>query len=289
MEKIEIEDIREEHFIPKWVLNGFPKSGLHWVSLMLMPVAKPQIGEHEIWSEPWAGTFRGNSWTASLVPPERVMYKIGRLQDGYFFKSHNAYSDELERFLYYLGVACVFIYRDFRDIVVSQAFHVTSEDDTRWAHPQKDLYKNMDSFEEVMRSVIVGIDKYPGVMERWEYYSGWLDVEWICKLRFEELAEDTNAAAKKIIRHGLGRAASIFGLKPNVIEENLDIMADWMVSAGRMTEKSATFREGKAGKWREYFTPELGRLLAETDKNGWLMRLGYAEEADWWKDLHSTQ
>jgi hypothetical protein len=279
---VPIEDLREEHFQPKWYLNGFPKSGLHWVALMVRPIASPQFEDHEIWSQPWAGTFRMNSWTNWTVPTERVTYKIGRLQDGKYIKGHAAYSDELERFLFYLGTGTAFIYRDMRDVAVSQAFHVLNEDDTKQSHPDKDLYKSMASFDDVLRAVIEGIDKYPGVMERWSDYAGWLDVDWVCKLSYEEIQADPQAAAVKILRHGLARTSGIFGLDPEVVEDNLQMMGRVMVQSGAQTHLSPTFRRGETRDWQTHFSPELARLFAETDRDGWLVRLGYAMEG--WED-----
>jgi len=281
MTEVLISALKEEDFTPKWYLNGFPKSGMHWIALMMIPIAEPLFDDHNLWSVPWAGTFTGNSWTLNSVPLERVAYKIGRLRDGYFFKGHSAYSDELERFLWYLGISAIFIYRDLRDVAVSQAFHVISENDDLMSHPDKDIYKKMDTFDEVLEAVIKGIDVYPGVLDRWPHYAGWLDAEWVCKIRYEDLIKDPHREAIRILKHGLGRVSTVFGLKPDIKEDNLNIVAGWMVEAGKRTDKSPTFRKGSTGDWREYFTPEISRLFAELD-DGWLEHLGYAEEG-WWK------
>lgn len=292
IEGVEIKDLRQEHFIPKWYLNGFPKSGLHWVSLMMMPLAKPHVTDHELWGKPWAGTFHGNSWTDNSVLLEKVTYRIGRLPDGHYLKGHSAYSPELERFLWHLGASVIFISRDLRDVAVSKAYHVLTDDDTRWAHPEKDLYRAMGSFEDVLRAVIVGVEgkkaTYPGVVDRWHKYAGWLDLDWVCKVRFEDLAEDANEVAKTIIRHGFQRAASVFGLDPIMINENLDVMANLMVQAGQRTDLSPTYRKGEVGNWHDHFTPELARLFAETDTDDWLVRLGYAEDG-WHERVQSGQ
>lgn len=276
---VPIEDLRQEHFTPKWFLNGFPKSGIHWLALMMYPLARPQFTEHELWGQPWAGTFRLNSWSTLMVPLERVTYKIGRLQDERFIKSHSAYVEALERFLWYLGVCTIFIYRDPRDVAVSQAFHVLSDTD-EMSHPDKAFYKAMDDFGAVLKAVIVGAEhdgiRYPGVMERWEYYAPWLDVPWVYKVRFEELKADAHQVAINIIQYGFERVSGIFGLQPTIITENIDTLAEMMVRFGQRTDQSPTFRKGAVGDWREHFTPEIEQLFMETDKDGWLERLGYA-------------
>ncbi len=78
-----------------------------------------------------------------------------------------------------------------------------------------------------------------------------------------------------MLKYGLNRVSQVFGLAPNIMEENLDMVSEWMVEAGKKTEYSPTFRKGAVGGWREYFTPAIIGLFKETDKNNWLERLGY--------------
>lgn len=282
--------IHEHVFQAKWYLNGFPKSGLHWLVLMIRCIAQPQV-EEELWTKPWAGTFEGNSWTGNKAALEKVLYKIGRLQDGRYLKGHAGYSDEMERFLYYLGAAHVFLYRDLRDVAVSQAFHVISPEDELKQHPEKWLYQDMDSFEDVLRAVIVGAKSprsgvyFPGVMARWQHYAPWLDVDWTYQLRYEDMHNRPQEVIGGLLEYGLGRCAPMFGCKLNVNREVFNIVVDLMIESGQQTDKAATFRKGAIGDWREHFTPELAQLFAMQDRAGWLVQLGYERDEDWWKRL----
>ena len=273
-------DTGRHDFAAKWYLNGFPKSGLHLATLMMRPVAKP-LADEGLFNRPWAGTFQDNSWTARWVPPEKVLYKISRLTDGHFLKGHCAYVPAVERFLWYAGISHVFIYRDLRDVAVSQSYHVISEEDDRMSHPDKALYRAMDSHEDVLKAVVGGYRQYPGVLDRWATYVEWMNVGWTLRVRFEDLRERPYEAAARILRYGLGRVAPIFECQLKVVQEVFDLCVEAMVQAGADTAKSPTFRKGTVGQWREEFTPEIKALFKDCDRENWLVKLGYERDSDW--------
>jgi hypothetical protein len=257
------------------------KSAVEHHPLMMQPVATMLPELDEVFNQPWSGTFTHNSWTANWAPTEKWAYKTSLVQPGFFLYSHSGYSLEVERFLRFLGMAHVFIYRDLRDVVVSQAYHVTAEDDIRFQHPDKELFRSMDSIQDVIKACIVGEDIYAGVFERWELYAPWLDVDWVLKVRFDELLDDTLEVAARLLRYGLDRVSDIFGVHLYINDQVFDRIAATMVACGNLKEKSPTFRKGKAGGWKTHFTPEIVDLFKEADTNNWLRRLGYVEDNDW--------
>lgn len=271
----------EEHpFQVKWYLNGFPKSGLHLVSLMLQPVAR-RMPQEDVWKRPWTGTFARNSWSDEWMPLEQILFKASRVRSGHYLKTHTGYKPEIEQFLYYLGVSHIFIYRDPRDIAVSQAHHVISDDDMRFVHPGKELYRAMGNFDDVLSAVIVGLDGYPGVMHRWQYYAPWLDVDWVYKVRFEDLRRKPRECADAILRYGLQRTAGIFNQTLTIVEDAFKAVVEAMVTRSGQTEDSPTFRRGNMGDWRGEFSGKHRQLFKETDTDSWLVRLGYEEDDDW--------
>jgi len=274
-------NIPEEHrhFTPRYVLNGFPKSGLHLVSNMVRPIADPMTpGQFQ--GKPWTGTFSGNSWTTNWIQPELVLYRIARLRPGYYLKGHIGYKRDIERFLWYAGVAHIFIFRDLRDVAVSQAYHILAEED-RFVHPEKELYRSMGSFNDVLKAVIVGVDKYPGVIERWEHYAPWLECPWTLKMRFDDMLENGADCAGRILRYGVERTAAIVGFSVEEVGPLFDELREEMAEASRDVKHSPTFRKGTTGQWRSEFSEEHVRLFKETDKNGELVRLGFAKDRDW--------
>jgi len=270
---------------PKWLLNGFPKAGLHFCELMLRPLARtmPPGQMHVL---PFVGTFAGRSWTTEWINVPLFMYNVSRLQIGHYFYSHIGHTQDIEAFLYFLGVAHIFIIRDLRDVAVSQARHVTEEGNDL-AHPDKDLYRNLGSFDEVLKACIVGIDgpkvRYAGVMDRWKLYSGWFDADWVYKFRYERAIREPEVVAAEIIEYGVGRTAEIFGFTMEGSQRGPSFadMVCQMVERASQRQDSITFRKGRIGDWREHFTDEHKKLFKESDKDGWLVRLGYETSEDW--------
>jgi len=267
------------HFTPRYLLNGFPKSGLHLVSNMMRPISDP-MKAGQFHGTPWVGTFSGHSWTTNWVVPELVLYRIGRLRPGCYLKGHLGYTPDIERFLWYSGVAQVFIFRDLRDVAVSQAHHVLSEKKA-FMHPEKELYQGMASFDDVLEAIIVGTDKYPGVLERWELYAPWLQCPWVLKMRFDDMVENRADCAGRILRYGVERTAAIVGFTVEDAGPLFDELREEMAEASREVKFSPTFRAGKTGSWKDAFTERHKRLFKETDKGGWLVKLGFADNPDW--------
>ncbi|HUX31044.1 MAG TPA: hypothetical protein VMV78_10530 [Thiobacillus sp.] len=192
------------------------------------------------------------------------------------------HQDPIEAFLYYLGAAMIFCVRDFRDVAVSQAFHVTDYNDGL-SHPDKDLYRDLGGFDEVLKACIVGLDKYPGVMERWGYYAPWAEADWVYLFRFERARREPEVVAAEILEYGILRSAGIFGfeMRGEGRGPSFHDVVHTMAEASAQREQSLTFRKGQIGDWREHFTDEHKKLFKETDKDGWLVRLGYETSEDW--------
>jgi hypothetical protein len=267
----------------KFYLNGFPKSGLHLLDLMVRPLALPMKADK--FTAPWVGMFYEQSFSLDQVPGKQITWGIGRTEAGHFTKGHIGHNELLENFLYYLGIVHIFIYRDFRDVAVSLVYHIMNDVQVEGvdllAHPGKEEIRALGGFDEMLTAVISGTGRFPGLMERWERYCGWLNAPWVLRVRFEEARKDPHQAARDITLFALKRHAHIADSKIELDEKKLDALVEEMVYSSRQTHLSATFRKGKAGKWRDYFT--LGHIeqMKQADKNNWLARLGYVDRPDW--------
>jgi hypothetical protein len=269
----------QSNLAPKWLLNGFPKSGLHYAELMMRPLAH-QMPAGQMRATPFVGTFAGNSFTTEWADTELFMYHVSGLKPGHYFWSHVGWQYPVEAFLYYLGVAHIVIYRDLRDVAVSQAHHVLSDDEIL-AHPDKELYRNLGGFDEALEAVIVGIDRYPGVAERWGHWAPWLEADWVYPFQFERARQDPHTVAAEMLEYGIGRSSAIFGYNLKARGPSFDVMVDKMVESSERRELSTTFRKGEVGNWREAFTEKHKRLFKENDRDDWLIKLGYENDRDW--------
>lgn len=263
---------------PKIYVNGFPKSGLHLAVTMAMVMVKEPAHEHS-----WAGTFGKNSFSTQWVPYNEIFSNLSRLREDSWLKGHCGYRPEVEQFLYHLGASKIFIYRDLRDVLVSQAHHVTSDDDDRFYHPDKKMFQSMDSFEDVLAACLCGVGPYAGLFERWFHYAPWLHIPWVHKVRFEDALLKPEAAARDAVIYTYSRMSAAFGARVELPERMVADLTKPAVDLMGQTDKSPTFRQGKTGKWREHFTPKITELFKQRGGDV-LIRLGYEKDNNWQED-----
>lgn len=277
--------IEQPNYDLKLFINGFPKSGLHLLELLVRPLLErvPNPDGGFMAAPHWSGTFHGNSWTNERVPMERVTFKIGRCAPGQYLKGHCGHGKALELFMWLMGIGHIFVYRDPRDVAVSQTYHIGTAGATQeLMHPEPELYEALGGFDEQLEAVIVGLGKYPGVMDRWIHYAGWLDVGWTMSVRFEDLRKWPSEMSEIILRYVLERTLAVFGDRLEIEnEEWVKNTTTEMVKLSERTELSPSFRKGSVGGWRTHFTERHIQLFKETDTENWLVRLGYEETADW--------
>lgn len=269
-------------FYPRYLVNAMPKSGLHLITTMLGGLCVEQPASH-LYTDAWVGTFKAFSWSREWLPVPYTTYRLARLTPAHHMKGHVGHKTEIEAFMAYGGIGHVFIYRDLRDVAVSQAHHIMSRDEERHKHPDRVLYymQGDGTFDDVLTAVIKGLGPYPGVLERWEDYAPWLDSKWALALRFEDVIADLRGTARQIIDYGLKHTIAPYrDVKLHVDEDKLEGALDDMVALANCKPLSPTYRSGKAGGWRKAFKPEHVELFKEFDTKGWIEELGYSWDDD---------
>ena len=264
---------KETRIAPKILINGFPKAGLHLTELMVTCMARPFV------EKPWVGTFKANAWMTDYQDMELIKQRFWCPTEDTYVKGHCGYTPELEKMFYDFNYAVIFVHRDLRDVAVSQSYHVVSDKDSM-IHPDKDLYRELPTHEDVLKAVITGLDDYPGLIERWEQYAGWTDVRWALKLRFEDIKDNLNDTAELIVRYVYGRAAQVKGLRINLDGRDVDRMVGAMMQMSERKDLSSTFRKGTTKQWEKEFTPEITKLFKER-AGDWLIKMGYEKDNDW--------
>ena len=120
-----------------------------------------------------------------------------------------------------------------------------------------------------------------GVVDRWALYAPWMDEDWVLKLAFEDLVENQAMTAGLFVRYLYGRTASYMDKDVVLDKEDYLSLVNELVWQMKNPEGSPTYRKGKTGEWKTHFTDRHKKLFKETDKDNWLIRLGYAEDRDW--------
>lgn len=276
------EAIAEQVFDVKWVVNGFPKSGTHLMVQLIQPLAPYQEPtDAGFFQKPWSGTFIDNSWSLRWAPIEQTCFKLARINNGRMLKAHLGYIPELERWMYLSGMIHVFIYRDLRDVAVSQAYHIINSEPDHLVHPGADEYRALGGFDEILAAVITGLGRFPGLVNRWQYFENWLHVPWVFSAKFEQVLAEPKWWAERIFKHAMKRSAHTFERKVTFDPHGLDVLTTVMANASKQREKSPTFRKGNVGDWQEEFKGHHIDLWKTHDTEKWLERLRY-EGSEWY-------
>ena len=165
-----------------------------------------------------------------------------------------------------------FIYRDPRDMLVSQVFFAT---DMNEEHGMHEYYKSLPNFGERLKVAITGIDQdgpyMVGVKQRYASVFEWREQPDVMCIRFEDLINNRDATLDAM----LDEIESIGYKIPTSREKALFILVQAI-----QPRKSHTFRSGKTGGWREHFTEEHKKLFKDLTGD-LLVRLGYEKNNNW--------
>ena len=257
---------------PKLTVNGFPKSGLHLALLMALCLVEEQA--HSV---SWIGTFEDHSWTTNWFDDMGIYRRIARNREGAYLKGHLGYRDDIAEFMDRCGIQMSFAYRDLRDVAISQSFHVISESENS-LHSGKELYRAMPNQEARIIACINGVKKYAGLIERWELYAPWLDVDWVHPLRFEDMRLEPIRTSLGYTRYVYKRMAEVNRVDVEPSEAEINTRAFRMAMAMEERGKvSPTFRRGIPGQWREYWTDKIDKAFDKAGGHEWNQKLGYED------------
>ena len=165
-----------------------------------------------------------------------------------------------------------FIYRDPRDMLISQVFFAT---DMNEEHGMHEFYKSLPDVGERLKIAITGIDQdglyMVDVKHRYASVFEWLELPHVMCIRFEDLIHKRDATLEAMLDEVESTGYKIPIPRPKAL--------GILVKAIR-PRKSHTFRSGKTGGWREHFTVEHKNLFKDV-AGELLVRLGYEKDNDW--------
>lgn len=165
-----------------------------------------------------------------------------------------------------------FIYRDPRDMLVSQVFFAT---DMHEEHGMHAYYKSLPDFGARLNVAITGIDrdglKMVSVKQRYEGVFQWLEQKHVMCIRFEDLINNRDATLNAMLDEVEKTGYKI----PTPRGKALSVLVEAI-----QPKKSHTFRSGKTGGWREHFTDAHKNLFKDVTGD-LLARLGYEKNNDW--------
>ena len=203
---------------------------------------------------------------------DEILADLRRIPSGVIGWGYLEATKENISFLTETGRVNYFIYRDPRDMLVSQVFFAT---DMHEEHGMHAYYKSLPDFSARLRVAITGIDKdglkMVSVKQRYEGVFQWLEQQNVMCIRFEDLINNRDATLDAMLNEVEKTGYKI----PTPRGQALSILVDAI-----NPKKSHTFRSGKTGGWSQHFTEEHRELFKEV-AGDLLVKLGYEKNNDW--------
>jgi len=204
-----------------------------------------------------------------------ILSELKRVPNGVIGWGYLEATKENAAFLTSAGRVNYFIYRDPRDMLVSQVFFAT---DMHEEHGMHAYYKSLPDFSARLNVAITGIDrgglKMVSVRQRYEGVFQWLDASRqknVMCIRFEDLINNRDVTLNAMLDEVEKTGYRI----PTPREKALSVLADAI-----NPKKSHTFRSGKTGGWSQHFTEEHKKLFKDV-AGDLLVKLGYEQNNDW--------
>ena len=255
------------HEAPPIFGNSKPKSGSHLLLQILNGFTRV-IPYKYVDAEP-VRTITNDGRRRSQA---EILDELQRLPKGVIGWGYLEATKENVSFLTAAGRVNYFIYRDPRDMLISQVFFAT---DMHEGHGMHDYYNSLPDFGARLNVAITGIDhdglKMVSVKQRYEGVFHWLEQKDVMCLRFEDLINDRDVTLNTML-DGVEKTGYRI---PIPRAKALSILMEAI-----QPKKSHTFRAGKTGGWKTYFTEEHKKLFKDV-AGDLVMRLGYEKDNDW--------
>lgn len=253
--------------LPALLGISFPKSGTHLLDQILLGFSNVAPYARRLRS--FYAEYEGES--GKKRDPEQALKWLDSLHTRDIASAHLFARPEVVARVSSPKFVPFFIYRDPRDVVVSHVFYVT---DMEARHVHHEYYRSLPDFNARLRVSILGRPdadvEFPNIAERFAPYLGWLDRKEVLKIHFEDLMHARAETLTSIMDHLLSRVP---------LPAPRQLILDSLEASINPT-KSPTFRSGKTGEWRKYFTDEHKALFKEVAGN-LLIKLGYEKDSEW--------
>lgn len=188
--------------------------------------------------------------------------------------AHLYYEPEYEETMRRRRCIMYFIYRDPRDVAVSEAHFLTYMHVWHRAHG---YFKKLADDHERINTAITGIPQgkagflYPNIKNRFEPFLPWLKCPDVYSVRFEDLIQQNN-------RETLMGMIDFFTAGTGVQVNREEMLG--RIKNNINPARSKTFRKGKALTWREEMSLE-NQAVMKSIAGDLLIELGYEKDLNW--------
>lgn len=221
-----------------------------------------------------------------FTPSLEILDKCTRLHDGEYLRAHLAYYYEYDKLLNNKNFKKIFIIRDPRDQIISRIYYF---------YRHKNLFSSLQnlSINEFITALIGSSDKifFEDLLSSHTYYDykpslpyisnilsfynefiPWRNTENCYTVKFENLVGPKGGSNLQIQINEIKKISAFLGL--NLNDMQIKKIADELFGG------TSTFREGKIGAWKKYFTNEHKEAFKKV-AGQLLIDLGYEKDLNW--------
>lgn len=258
------DDLREA---PILFGNAIPKSGSHLIIQVLRGFTK--MGPFIKTGFPPVNRGEDNR----KLSQDAVQDNMLRMRSGDIGYGYLHYKEPFISMLADQKWASVFVYRDPRDVIVSSVKYATY---MNLEHGLNKYYtQHLSTDEERIKAAINGIHvpdfEYPNILDRYNYYIGWLHHSSVLSLRFEDLILNRDKTFVRLFDYVVSR-----GFQPKISRERaLEVLQQSV-----HPQRSGTYRKGQPGSWKDNFSNR-NKDVFKAVSGDLLIRLGYEQDRNW--------
>ncbi len=250
--------------LPVYIANSFPKSGTHLLDQIVSSL--PHAFDYGRFLSSMTSSFR-----FQLRSEQETLRYLRRCIPGELLRAHLFYEKSYEETLKSKNAVHYFIYRDPRDVVISEAFYL--RDMNRW-HRLHSFFNGLSDEDAVNLSIRGMPDRkdlyYPDVATRFRCYMNWLHCKDCLSVKFEDLVGPQQTEYVKRIVDAACKRLQIPTEEAAIERACLAINP----------KKSHTYRKAKSGGWRVGMSADSQKLFKDTAGDV-LVELGYEESSSW--------
>ncbi|MGH2786471.1 MAG: sulfotransferase domain-containing protein [Actinomycetota bacterium] len=259
---------------PKVLVNSIPKAGTHLLAALLKALPRMMFSGLQLTPNDYLSDTTSTT-EESHFDGRRFARLLASVRNGQFVIAHFPTRPELPPLLDAAGFRSLLMIRDPRDIAVSHCFYVRNQP----RHPLHRRYtEELRTDKARLLASIVGL---PGngapsledIGTRLDSFSAWLDKDDIHVCRFESLVGPSGGGSADLQRKEVEAVAR--RLNRQLSAEDLD-----RVAQGIWSRRTATFRRGRIGDWRNHFSQEHKSAFKELAGRH-LIDLGYERDTNW--------
>lgn len=234
------------------IVNSIPKSGTHLLVQIITSI--PDLVD--------SGNFLAStpSFTMREINESKMSSRVKNLLSKEVCAAHLFYSDSVAQSIASRNAIHFFIYRDPRDICVSEALYLSEMN--RWHRLHRE-YSKLHSLEERIDLSIHGLRNsgsvyYPNIKTRVDRYLQWLSPGDVFCVKYEDLiSNNVEAVIRSILSH--------YCVSSN---NDIDVTKAVELALERIKPQySHTFRKGKRDQWKEVLSrsqqQEINSLLCD--------------------------